>query len=88
LGLGCSGSLTSDYLAAVLPQLAGGSTYELMCHPGGKLTPGAEVPRRLQAYHDWLGEKSLLFGSEFRELLARFDIELIRFRDLREEAIS
>jgi len=88
LGLGCSGSLTSDYLGIVLPQLTVGRTYELMCHPGGKATGGFEVPQRLQTYHDWFGEKSLLFSSQFRELLARFDIELIGFRDLQEEMVS
>jgi hypothetical protein len=85
LGLACSGSLTSDYLETVLPQLIVGRTYELMCHPGGTVEGGFEVPRQLRSYHDWLGEKTLLFSARFRELLAKFDVELIRFRDLHEE---
>ena len=88
LGLGCSGSITLDYLGIVCPQLLAGRAYELMCHPGEKALGGLEVPQHLQAYHDWHGEKALLVGSQFRELLARCDIELIRFRDLKEEAVN
>lgn len=88
LGLGCSGALTPDYLEIVFPQLMVGRVYELMCHPGQKATGSVQVPRRLQAYHDWLGEKSLLVSSQFRELLGRFDIELIGFRSLQEEMVS
>lgn len=88
LGLGCSGSLTLDYLGAVLPQLKVGIPYELMCHPGGEPTGSPEVPRHLQAYHDWLGEKRLLLNPQFRELLTGLDIDLIRFRDLEENTVS
>jgi predicted glycoside hydrolase/deacetylase ChbG (UPF0249 family) len=88
LGLGCSGSITSDYLGIVFPQLLVGRAYELMCHPGEKSIGGLDVPQRLQTYHNWHGEKSLLVSSQFRELLAKFDIELIRFRDLEEDTVN
>lgn len=81
LGLEPSGRLDEGYLQRVVPHLRRGIVYELMCHPGR--FDGAEVKDpRLLAYHDWEGEFATLTRPSVRELLQRFGIGLLRYRDL------
>jgi predicted glycoside hydrolase/deacetylase ChbG (UPF0249 family) len=81
LGMETSGRLKMQYLEKTVPQLRAGQVYELMCHPG-KLDPSEVTDPRLLRYHDWQGELSTLTSPALRELLDRFGIRLIGYRDL------
>jgi predicted glycoside hydrolase/deacetylase ChbG (UPF0249 family) len=81
LGLARSGRLDMTYLRKMLPRLRARETCELMCHPGHGDAAAAAYPG-LRRYHDWEGELACLGGGEFRELLDRHSVRLVRFREL------
>jgi chitin disaccharide deacetylase len=81
LGVAVSGRLGLDYLRAVLPRLATGGLYELMCHPG-HFDAGEVQDARLRRYHAWEAELDALTRPELRTLCAAHDVQLIGYRDL------
>jgi predicted glycoside hydrolase/deacetylase ChbG (UPF0249 family) len=81
LGMETSGKLDLSYLERNIPQLGAGRVYELMCHPG--LFDAQEVSDpRLRRYHDWEGELRTLTSSAVRELLQRYRVRLIGYRQV------
>jgi len=81
VGLEASGRLNSNYLAALIPRLEPGRTYELMCHPG--ILDDTEVADpALLGYHEWDGEMAALTADCVRALLDRHRVRLIGYRDL------
>ena len=80
-GLGATGRISYRYLERLMSRLESGCTYELMCHPGYRLT--AEITdRRLLAYHDWEGELRALTSPATRALCDHHGVQLIGYRDL------
>jgi len=80
-GMGESGRLSLAYLSRRLRNLRSGAIVELMCHPG-ILDPDEVNDPTLLEYHDWEQERELLTSSEAKDLLGRYDVGLIGFRDV------
>jgi predicted glycoside hydrolase/deacetylase ChbG (UPF0249 family) len=81
LGLEQSGRLDLAYLERQIRRLRPGRVYELMCHPGHRDQDEVRDPRLLR-YHDWDGELATLTSPAARELLRRWNVQLIGYRDL------
>jgi chitin disaccharide deacetylase len=81
LGLAMSGKLDLPGLEQCLSQLAAGTIYELMCHPG-EFDAQEVTDARLLRYHDWTGELATLTSPAARELLRRHAVRLIGYRHL------
>ena len=81
LGLGPSGKLSLAYFRRVLPRLAPGVVYELMCHPG-RLNRTEVEDAALLAYHDWEGELATLTDPALPSLLGTHGVAVVGYRDL------
>ncbi len=75
VGLAASGRLDGAVLERLLASLPGGSVAELLCHPGYE--DGGRLHRDR--------ERRVLCDPGFPELLARYRVRLVRYRDLGEE---
>lgn len=87
IGLSPSGRLDYAYLELAFARLIQGQVYELMCHPG---YPDESLLQdsALRAYHDWDLERRTLQDVRLPGLLARHQIELVRFSDLSASATA
>lgn len=81
LGMGESGRLSGDYLRQMLPRLAPGGIYELMCHPG-RLDRAEVSDGRLLGYHDWEAERRTLTDPALLAALADNGVRLVAYRNL------
>ncbi|MEM7212681.1 MAG: ChbG/HpnK family deacetylase, partial [Pseudomonadota bacterium] len=81
LGFGESGNLSFAYLQRLVGKLERGASYELMCHPG-YFEPTEVEDRRLQRYHNWEGELSVLTSDATADLFAGHGVRPIGYRDL------
>lgn len=81
IGTGESGKLNLDYLRTRFSSLSPGTVYELMCHPGYFDPTEIDSPSLL-AYHDWAQEFELITGNETGQLMKKFGISPIGYRDL------
>lgn len=81
IGVNPSGRLTLEYCDFRFPRLAGGHSYELMCHPGHRDDAAALHPA-LTRYHDWEGEFAVLTDPRFRTALEKWDIRLRSYKTL------
>ncbi|MFC2140098.1 carbohydrate deacetylase [Candidatus Auribacterota bacterium] len=77
LGIGLSGYLKLDHIGNYFKQLSAKQTYELMTHPG---THNA-IDQAYKLY-DRRGEYELLISPKFKELLKKYQIDLISYHDL------
>jgi predicted glycoside hydrolase/deacetylase ChbG (UPF0249 family) len=81
LGLEQSGKLDLRYLEQRLSRLRPGRVYELMCHPGHRDEQEVRDARLLE-YHDWEGELNTLTSPAVKDLLHRYNVRIIGYRDL------
>jgi predicted glycoside hydrolase/deacetylase ChbG (UPF0249 family) len=85
LGMAASGRLDLAHLRRIVAGLRPGSSAELMCHPG-RCAPDDDVEPATRAYHNWEGERRVLCDPSFGELLERYRVRLVRYRDLSSDA--
>lgn len=81
IGAGESGKLSINYLEKRLSSLKHGHVYELMCHPG--YFDKSEIDdMSLISYHDWESELSILTSEQLSNLLERYNVQLVGYRDI------